>query len=204
MPEDLARFRAAIAAAREEADYLVVACHWGYSSWVEVLQSYELELARDAVDHGADAVVCHHHHSLRGIELRRGKPIFYGLGALVHHFESFETTRGGPSRARRRVSASARRWWRTRRSRCFPFRADARRTGIATLDVAPDGTAAAGFVPAMMLADGSTEPLRPRRPAGRRRRRLRRAALASEWLRRPGSPGRSATDRCCYSVKEGE
>jgi poly-gamma-glutamate synthesis protein (capsule biosynthesis protein) len=46
----------------------------------------------------------------------------------------------------------------------FPFRAEARRTGIATLDVAADGSAAAGFIPAMMRADGSTEPLRPDDP----------------------------------------
>jgi poly-gamma-glutamate synthesis protein (capsule biosynthesis protein) len=163
VPEDLARFRAAIASAREAADYLVVACHWGYSSWVEVLQSYELELARDAVEHGADAVVCHHHHSLRGIELHRGKPIFYGLGALVHHFESFETT------AVERAARQARFGERSSMAAdetfpLFPFRADARRTGVATLDIAPGGTAVAGFVPAMMLEDGSTEPLAPDDP----------------------------------------
>jgi hypothetical protein len=163
VPEDLSRFRAAIASARAEANYLVVACHWGYSSWVEVLQSYELELARDAVDHGADAVVCHHHHSLRGIELRRGKPIFYGLGALVHHFESFETT--VEDRAARQARFGERSSMVADEAfPLFPFRADARRTGIATLDVAPDGTATVGFVPAMMLEDGSTEPLGPDDP----------------------------------------
>jgi poly-gamma-glutamate capsule biosynthesis protein CapA/YwtB (metallophosphatase superfamily) len=163
LPEDLVRFRDAIASAREQADYLVVACHWGYSSWVEVLQSYELELARDAVDHGADAVVCHHHHSLRGIELHRGKPIFYGLGALVHHFESFDTPT--EVRAAREARFGERSSMRSEEVfPLFPFRADARRTGIATLDVAPDGTAAVGFVPAMMLEDGSTEPLAPDDP----------------------------------------
>jgi len=162
-PDDLARYRAAIASAREQADYLVVACHWGYSSWVEVLQSYELELARDAVDHGADAVVCHHHHSLRGIELHRGKPIYYGLGALVHHFESFDTPR--EVRAAREARFGERSSMRADETfPLFPFRADARRTGIATLDVARDGTASAGFVPAMMLEDGSTEPLAPDDP----------------------------------------
>ena len=159
IPEDLERYRRTIASARKDADFVVVANHWGYSSWVEELQDYELELARDAVEHGADAVVCHHHHSLRGIEVYRGKPIFYGLGALVHHFESFETT------AEARAARAARFGDRSSMAAdesfpLFPFRAAARRTGIATLDVAADGSAVAGFIPALIMADGSTEPLR--------------------------------------------
>jgi len=157
--EDLERYRRSIARARDEADFVVVACHWGYSSWVEVLQGYELELARDAVEHGADAVVCHHHHSLRGIELRGGKPIFYGLGALMHHFQSFETS--AEDRAARQARFGDRSSMVADETfPLFPFRADARMTGIATFDIAVDGTTATGFVPAMIMADGSTEPLR--------------------------------------------
>jgi poly-gamma-glutamate capsule biosynthesis protein CapA/YwtB (metallophosphatase superfamily) len=163
LPADLARFRDAIGAARERADHVVVACHWGYSSWMEVLQDYELELARDAVEHGADAVVCHHHHSLRGIEIHRGKPIFYGLGALVHHFVSFETSR--ETRAAREARFGERASMRADEVLpLFPFRADARRTGVATLEFATGGAVRAGLVPAMILEDGSTEPLRSADP----------------------------------------
>jgi poly-gamma-glutamate synthesis protein (capsule biosynthesis protein) len=138
LADDLERFRSVIVKTKEEADFVVVACHWGYSSWVEILQDYELELARDAVDHGADAVVCHHHHSLRGIELHRGKPIFYGLGALMHHFASHAPT------AEERAAREARFGERSslvenEHFPLFPFRADARKTGIACLDLAADG-----------------------------------------------------------------
>ncbi|MGH2930929.1 MAG: CapA family protein, partial [Solirubrobacteraceae bacterium] len=143
---DLARMRAAIETARAGADRVIVAFHWGYSSWVEVLQEYELQLARDAVDHGADAVVCHHHHSLRGIEIRAGRPIFYGLGALVHHFVSFETSR--ETRAAREARWGARASMRADEVfSLFPFRADARRTGVATLAFGDDGAIDAGLVP---------------------------------------------------------
>lgn len=163
LPADLARFRAAIARARQHADHVVVACHWGYSSWMEVLQDYELDLARDAVEHGADAVVCHHHHSLRGIEIHRGKPIFYGLGALVHHFVSFETSR--ETRAAREARFGERASMRADEVLpLFPFRADARRTGVATLELDAGGAIGAALVPAMILEDGSTEPLRPDDP----------------------------------------
>jgi poly-gamma-glutamate synthesis protein (capsule biosynthesis protein) len=158
--DDLARFRAAIAAAREHADHVVVACHWGYSSWVEVIQEYELQLARDAIEHGADAVVCHHHHSLRGVELHAGKPIFYGLGALVHHFVDFESSRSARAAGERRFGERS-----SQRADeglpLFPYRADAQRTGVAALELHADGTVTAGFVPAIMLPDGSTEPLAP-------------------------------------------
>jgi poly-gamma-glutamate synthesis protein (capsule biosynthesis protein) len=173
-PGDLERCRAAIAHARELVDCLVVAHHWGYSSWMEVLQDYELELARDAVDHGADVVVCHHTHSLRGIEVYRDKPIFYGLGALMHHFSDHK-----PS-----TQAMAERLalWGDIASMApgedlplWPFRTDTQMTGIATLDLAPDGSVRAGLIPAMMLADGSTEPLAPAD---------RRAAKVADYLER--------------------
>jgi poly-gamma-glutamate capsule biosynthesis protein CapA/YwtB (metallophosphatase superfamily) len=156
--EDLRAYREAIAAAREAADAVIVANHWGYSSWVEVLQDYELELARDAVDHGADAVVCHHHHSLRGVEVYNGAPIFYGLGTLMHHFHSIKVSE--TDMAARQARFGARSSWVVGEDLpLFPFRADARRTGIATLELR-DGDLAAGFIPALILADGATEPLR--------------------------------------------
>ena len=39
-------------------------------------------LFHDAIDSGADVVVTHGPHVLRGIEIYKGKPIFYGLGSL--------------------------------------------------------------------------------------------------------------------------
>jgi poly-gamma-glutamate synthesis protein (capsule biosynthesis protein) len=156
---DLARYRETIAAAREQADFVVVAPHWGYSSWMEVLQDYELELARVAVDAGADAVMCCHHHSLRGVELRAGKPIFYGLGALIHHFNSIRTS--DADKAARYARFGERSSFKEDEGfPLFPFRVDARKTGIAVLGLAGDGSIETGFIPAQMLADGATEPLR--------------------------------------------
>jgi poly-gamma-glutamate synthesis protein (capsule biosynthesis protein) len=161
--DDLARYRETIAAAREQADFVVVAPHWGYSSWMEVLQDYELELARDAVEHGADAVMCCHHHALRGVEIHRGKPIFYGLGALIHHFNSIRVT--SADRAEREARFGGRSSFsEADEFPLFPFRVDARKTGVAVLWLGEGGALEAGFVPAQMLADGSTEPLRAEDP----------------------------------------
>jgi poly-gamma-glutamate capsule biosynthesis protein CapA/YwtB (metallophosphatase superfamily) len=158
-PEDLARYRQAIASAREVADFVVVANHWGYSSWVEVLQDYEIELGRDAVEHGADAVMCCHHHSLRGIEIHQGRPIFYGLGTLIHHFNSIRIS--SADRAAREARYGDRASMTAQDDYpLFPFRAEARRTGIAVLELGRDGSLETSFVPAMIMPDGSTEPLR--------------------------------------------
>ena len=157
------RSRATIAAAREQADFVVVAPHWGYSSWMEVLQDYELQLARDAVDHGADAVMCCHHHALRGVEIYNGKPIFYGLGTLIHHFTTI--TVSAADRAARLTRFGPRSSFAEDDDYpLFPFRIDARKSGVAVLDVAADGTIETGFIPAHMLPDGATEPLRPDDP----------------------------------------
>jgi poly-gamma-glutamate capsule biosynthesis protein CapA/YwtB (metallophosphatase superfamily) len=181
--DDLARFRATIASAKEQADFVIVAPHWGYSSWMEVLQDYELELARDAVEHGADAVMCCHHHSLRGIELHRGKPIFYGLGTLIHHFTSIKTSPA--DRAAREARFGDRSSFAADEEfPLFPFRADARRTGIAVTDLCADGTVETGFIPAIILADGATEPLRADDP---------RAAEVADYIERLSAQSGFAT-----------
>lgn len=44
-------------------------------------------LYHNAIDAGADIVVAHGQHVLRGIELYKGRPIFYGLASFFFHLE---------------------------------------------------------------------------------------------------------------------
>jgi hypothetical protein len=44
---------------------------------------YEKAVSRAAIEAGADIVIGHHSHILRGVEMWRGKPIFHGLGNFV-------------------------------------------------------------------------------------------------------------------------
>ena len=44
---------------------------------------FYVELAHAAIDAGADVWVGHGVHTLRGIEIYQGKPIFYGMGEFV-------------------------------------------------------------------------------------------------------------------------
>jgi poly-gamma-glutamate synthesis protein (capsule biosynthesis protein) len=156
LPGDIERFRVAIAEARGAADRVIVSCHWGYSSAFLTIQSYELELARLAIDLGADAVLCHHQHSLRGVEIRHGRPIYFGLGSFIHHFTHFHVS---PSKLAANKAAHGEYFVGPREDfPLFPFHPDARMTGIAVLDI-DDAGVQAGFIPALMHADGSTLPL---------------------------------------------
>jgi poly-gamma-glutamate capsule biosynthesis protein CapA/YwtB (metallophosphatase superfamily) len=76
----LADFQSDIAAARTQADIVIVSLHKGIVHTPFVLAPYERPVAQAAIDAGADIVFAHHAHIVRGIELYRGKPIFHGLG----------------------------------------------------------------------------------------------------------------------------
>ena len=69
-----------IALARRDADFVVVAMHKGIVHVPALLAPYERQVTQAAIEFGADAVICHHAHIIRGIEFHRGKPIFHGLG----------------------------------------------------------------------------------------------------------------------------
>ena len=57
-----------------------------------VIADYQTDIAHAAVDAGADLVLQHHSHILKGIEVYGGKVIFYGLGnfAIEVHFMTKE------------------------------------------------------------------------------------------------------------------
>lgn len=62
------------------ADIVIVALHKGRVHTPVIVQTYERELAHMSVDSGADLVISHHAHILRGFEFYKSKPIFHGLG----------------------------------------------------------------------------------------------------------------------------
>jgi poly-gamma-glutamate synthesis protein (capsule biosynthesis protein) len=90
---ELAAMADDIESCRARADIVVVALHKGITHRPAELAPYERPLARAAIDSGADIVIGHHAHIVRGIEYYRGKPIFHGLGNGV-----VVTMRSAPAR----------------------------------------------------------------------------------------------------------
>ena len=68
-----------IEAAKKVADLVIVSMHWGIHFIPAVIADYQREVARVAIDHGADMILGHHAHILKGIEVYSGKVVFYSL-----------------------------------------------------------------------------------------------------------------------------
>jgi poly-gamma-glutamate synthesis protein (capsule biosynthesis protein) len=65
--------------ARSKADLVIVSMHCGIHFVPAVLAEYQKEIAHVAIDSGADLIIDTHAHILKGIEVYRGKVIFYSL-----------------------------------------------------------------------------------------------------------------------------
>ena len=67
---------------KEEVDILVLSIHWGKERSTKP-RKQEIDLAKSCIDAGVDIVMGHHPHVLQGVEMYKGKPIFYSLGNFV-------------------------------------------------------------------------------------------------------------------------
>lgn len=79
---DPTKLVAAIEAARDSCDYLTVFVHWGIER-DEYPQDYQVSMAKQYIDAGADLVIGSHPHVLQGITYYKDKPIFYSLGNFI-------------------------------------------------------------------------------------------------------------------------
>jgi poly-gamma-glutamate synthesis protein (capsule biosynthesis protein) len=85
-------------------DFMVATIHAHQGPWIAQRWAYEdeppdflIELARQSIDNGADAFVGHGPHLIRGIEIYKGKPIFYSLGEFFRQMELTVTYNPDPA-----------------------------------------------------------------------------------------------------------
>lgn len=80
-PRDVSDILRSVRSGKQFADFCVATNH-GHEpgEFSEEPADYEQAFARSAIDAGADAYIVHGPHILRGIEIYRGRPIFYSLG----------------------------------------------------------------------------------------------------------------------------
>lgn len=71
-----------IKALRPKVDFLIVSMHAGKER-APRHSSRQQQIARAAIDAGADMVIGHHPHVVQDTEIYKGKPIFYSLGNFV-------------------------------------------------------------------------------------------------------------------------
>lgn len=83
--QDLAGNLASVREARARADWVVVSLHTHEDGGnIHQPAPFAVTFARQCIEDGADVVLMHGAHVLRGIEIHQGKPIFYGLGNFVY------------------------------------------------------------------------------------------------------------------------
>lgn len=88
--EDMHRIEREIVEAGKQADVVLVSFHGHeYDAVDTTVPAHFLEIfSRRCIDAGADAVIGHGPHELRGIEIYKGKPIFYSLGNFLFETET--------------------------------------------------------------------------------------------------------------------
>jgi poly-gamma-glutamate synthesis protein (capsule biosynthesis protein) len=160
-PKTLEAMAADIEALRPRVDILIVALHKGLGHTPATVGMYERQIAKTAIDAGADVVVGHHAHILQGMEIYRNRPIFHGLGnfAIATRALSIEGN-----------ASPERRAWAERRRKLFgfepdpeyvtyPFHPEAKNAIIAFCEVDRQGVQAAGFRPCFVNKHSQPEVL---------------------------------------------
>ena len=148
-PASLDAMQADIQRARGEVDVLTVAFHKGVVHTPAHLAMYERPVSKAAIEAGADIVVGHHAHILRGVEVYKGRPIFHGLGNFVVVTRALNVAGN---------DHPARLAWAKRRKEVFgfepdpdyptyPFHPEAKNAMVADCRIDADGKVSPGFRP---------------------------------------------------------
>jgi poly-gamma-glutamate synthesis protein (capsule biosynthesis protein) len=161
-PDSLERMAADVRRLRDEADVVLVALHKGIGHTPAAVAMYESPVARAAVDAGADAVLAHHAHIMRGIEVHRGRPIFHGLG-------NFVTVTRALTPSQSAGSAETKAWAERRKALYgfapdpamphYPFHPESRNTVVAFCRFDAGGIVEAGYLPCWIDDRGRPVPL---------------------------------------------
>ncbi len=157
-PEDLTVLADTIREAKACADLVIVSFHWGKSTQAGLLTDYEKLYGHAAIDAGCDVVIGHHHHLLRGIELYRGKPIFYGLGHFAFDMPGLEQALGEDQLQRLRNVGDYAIYPREGYPR-LPFHPDSRMTMIGLCCFDGRDLAQVCFVPCLINTENQPVPL---------------------------------------------
>jgi poly-gamma-glutamate capsule biosynthesis protein CapA/YwtB (metallophosphatase superfamily) len=91
-PTDLRGIVTSVRTGKQLADFMVVAIHCHQNSFAFQAYSHDnstpdflVQLAHTVIDNGADVFIAHGVHTLRAVEIYKGKPIFYGVSNFFYH-----------------------------------------------------------------------------------------------------------------------
>ena len=141
--EDLAGLVEDVAAARKQADAVVVSLHWGLHFIPRAIAGYQPRVARAAFDAGADLILGHHAHVPKAIEVHAGKVCFYSLSNFIM---------SAPPAKPERYEVFARRYGISLDPEYpnLPYGVDSKRSLIAKAVIGRRGVESASFLPVLI------------------------------------------------------
>jgi poly-gamma-glutamate capsule biosynthesis protein CapA/YwtB (metallophosphatase superfamily) len=141
MVEDIKKVKA-------QADIVIVSMHGGIHFTPAVIAEYQKDYAHAAIDSGADLILQHHAHILKGIEVYSGKVIFYGLANFAVEL-SFMTKEWAEIPAVKEVRRALNPDWNPPYPDypSFPFPPDSRKTIIAKCVISNKAISRVSFLP---------------------------------------------------------
>lgn len=142
--EDLAAMQADIRAAKEQADLVFVSQHWGIHFVRAVIADYEHDVARAAIEAGADAIIGGHPHIIKGCQVIDGKPVFHCLCNFATDLAMDEAHAKSKSWNEIRVLAEE---WEPDFEGLYNFPTASRLAMVARFEVAGGKLLKAGFLP---------------------------------------------------------
>ncbi|MBI4190608.1 MAG: CapA family protein [Betaproteobacteria bacterium] len=149
--EDLEAMKDDIAKAKSLADVVVVSQHWGIHYLPGLIAMYQKEVAYAAIDAGADLLLGHHPHLLKGIEIYKGKVIFYSIGNFAFDLAvAFMIDHKSPERYGFELDPEY---------PTFPFPPQSRKTMIVKCVISDKKVAKVSFLPALINKLGQAEVL---------------------------------------------
>ena len=133
---------------------VAVSLHWGIHFIPAVLADYQREVAYAAIDAGADVILGHHAHILKGVEIYRGKAILYSLCNFAVDLQMDEAHAN--SKGFREIQALSPGWVPDFDS-LYNFPPDARMTVVAKLSLSKQGVDSVSLLPTFINRDAQPE-----------------------------------------------
>jgi poly-gamma-glutamate synthesis protein (capsule biosynthesis protein) len=148
-PDDLAAMVKDVKRARQQADVVVLSMHWGVHYVPGLIAMYQREIAHAAIDAGADLILGHHPHIVKGIETYKGKVIFYSLGNFVMPAKAGHVN---PTRILYGVKVAE-------EFKYYPYPGDCRKTLIAKCVITDKRIKRVSYFPGLVNTKTQPEPL---------------------------------------------
>jgi len=145
---------------RPMVDVLVVCQHWGLHFVTSPIADYEYEVGHAAIDAGADIIIGTHAHTLKGIEVYKGKVILHCLGnfAFDHYVSGpMSVMRGMPFDSHYRSNMGG--WKVDPEYPTHAFPIDCQKSILLKCDIIDKKIQRVAFHPCWITKKGVSEPL---------------------------------------------